>query len=160
MTDQEQKEREAALRERFWSKVSKVEGGCWEWTACLHPSGYGLFGIGRRPRRAHRLSFEWANGPIPEGQLVLHDCDNRKCVNPAHLHLGDEKMNADECWSRGRGVNQHVSGGVALSGQCANGHPYDEANTSMVKGRGGRLHRRCLKCNSTKSQRHRQRIAS
>jgi len=72
--------------ERFWSKVRKGEG-CWEWTAAkVH--GYGYFGMDGKLRRAHRVAWEIASGPIPPGAVVLHDCGNHGCVRPDHLRLG------------------------------------------------------------------------
>lgn len=77
---------------------------CWEWTGTIHPRGYGTLGIGGRVKhiKAHRFSYEMFFGPIPEGQKVLHECDNRRCVNPAHFFLGTDADNAKDCVAKGR----------------------------------------------------------
>ena len=62
------------LEERFWEKVDKTEG-CWVWTACRKQGGYGKIWDGENVSLAHRVSFAWANGSIPEGMLVCHKCD-------------------------------------------------------------------------------------
>lgn len=89
------------LGESFWSKVEKT-ATCWTWTAARSRDGYGAFGIAGRTRRAHRLSFEDASGPIPAGVLVTHRCDNRLCVRPSHLKLGTARDNAQDAVARGR----------------------------------------------------------
>ncbi|MCG7596313.1 HNH endonuclease [Mycobacterium sp. PSTR-4-N] len=77
---------------RFWQKVNKTES-CWEWTAYKNSAGYGKFRLDGESRLAHRVSFEWANGPIPEGMEIDHICHNPGCVNPAHLRLATGSLN-------------------------------------------------------------------
>lgn len=91
------------LEERFWAKVQKTDG-CWLWTAGTR-SGYGTLRSGgkRGPMiQAHRLSWELANGPMPQGAHILHSCDNKLCVNPAHLRPGTQADNTQDAIERGR----------------------------------------------------------
>jgi hypothetical protein len=90
------------MLERFWSRVRK-SGGRWEWTACINQDGYGMVRVfGRASKGAHRVSWEMANGPIPHGGHILHRCDNRRCVRPDHLFLGDNAANTADRQAKGR----------------------------------------------------------
>lgn len=94
---------------RFMGSVAPADDrACWDWGGTINGSGYGilyLVGSGR-PRTqvlAHRLSWMLANKKnIPDAQMMRHDCDNPKCVNPHHLRPGTAKDNAGDAKSRGR----------------------------------------------------------
>ena len=86
------------------NSVRDEKTGCWLWTKHIHRSGYGITSGPRKTKvRVHRMSWEVSNGAIPDGLWVLHKCDVRHCVNPAHLFLGDAKANSDDKIAKGRG---------------------------------------------------------
>jgi hypothetical protein len=88
--------------ERFWSKVDK-SGPCWLWTGNTK-NGYGVFHASpRRPHvTAHRFAYEELVGPIPPGMVLMHTCDVRACVDPAHLRLGTARDNMADMVAKGR----------------------------------------------------------
>ncbi len=69
--------------------------GCWLWTAATR-SGYGHIRVGGKSIGAHRASFMAYVGPIPDGHVVRHTCDNPPCVNPAHLTTGTQADNIND----------------------------------------------------------------
>jgi hypothetical protein len=95
-----------SINERFWSKVDRRgENECWNWTARLTSFGYGRIGTGGRygdMMHAHRASYLIHYGPIPDGLVVMHICDNRRCVNPAHLKLGTQADNLRDMYDKHR----------------------------------------------------------
>lgn len=94
---------------RFWQKVVKTDE-CWNWVGCLDGHGYGqIYDRDQRHRKAHRVSYEFAHGAIPEGLHIDHTCHNRGCVNPDHLQAVTNKANIENR----RGANRNnLSSGV------------------------------------------------
>jgi predicted XRE-type DNA-binding protein len=95
--------------DRFWSKVLKGDG-CWLWTGSMRTRGYGGFWLDGRNDMAHRVAWILAHGPIPEGLVVMHKCDNQSCVNPSHLQLGTFKDNSTDMVAKRRGREQFRAG--------------------------------------------------
>ena len=91
---------------KFWMKVNKLSNdGCWNWTGTVNQKGYGMIGcrrlnIGVNSIGAHRFSWLINIGEIPKGMWVLHKCDNKLCVNPNHLYLGDHLDNVKDAIKR------------------------------------------------------------
>lgn len=97
----------APVEARFWRHVEVAEG-CWRWTGHSgDPRGYGRIGAGGKNGGhilAHRLSYQIHKGPIPDGMVVMHECDNPSCVNPAHLKAGTASENIRDSFAKGRKV--------------------------------------------------------
>jgi hypothetical protein len=77
-------------------------GECWIWMGSRRADGYGQMALRNRPVLAHRFAYAHFAGDVPAGMNVLHRCDCRECVNPAHLFLGSHKDNAHDCIAKGR----------------------------------------------------------
>lgn len=111
------------IQDRFWGRVEiGSPDGCWVWTGTMHGSGYGvisgkLHGEHVGKILSHRAAWVMANGPIPDaadtgphGWVVMHTCDNRKCVNPAHLRLGRQAENVADMDKKDRRITVAKSG--------------------------------------------------
>jgi hypothetical protein len=104
------------IADRFWSKVDKDGpipehrpelGPCWLWTASTDRRGYGRIGYGGTNggwTSAHRAAWELADGPVPDGLLVLHHCDNPPCVRRTHLFLGTHVDNMADMRAKRRSL--------------------------------------------------------
>ncbi len=82
-----------------------VGDGCLEWKHSTSTKGYGQLsrpGAPGKNLRSHRVAYEDFNGPIPEGLMVRHTCDNRLCFNPKHLVTGTALENTRDGIERGR----------------------------------------------------------
>lgn len=91
------------IKERFWMKATKgAPDECWDWHCSTKGKGYGQFWYNGKPQRAHRIAWEIEKGNVPKRLNVLHRCDNRKCVNPAHLYLGTNSDNMLDMYRKRR----------------------------------------------------------
>ncbi|MCA1694243.1 MAG: HNH endonuclease [Actinobacteria bacterium] len=152
------------LAERFWSKVDRRgPDACWPWLAPLLKTGYGQISFGgNRTGLAHRVSWELAYGPIPNGITIDHHCHNidpdcpggvckhRRCVNPAHLRL--------------RTLSDNVLAGksqpavFARRDRCGKGHLFDAGNTYKWAHGHAPGARHCKRCRADMEARRRKRI--
>jgi hypothetical protein len=103
----ERREIPRAFIARFHAKY-KTDAACWLWHAGKYPHGYGMVNLGRKAdgrqhtEYAHRVAYVLAKGDIPNGQVVMHTCDVRACVNPDHLVLGTQTDNIRDAVDKGR----------------------------------------------------------
>lgn len=131
-----------ARAEVFWTRVDKQPGdACWLWLGSGDRCGYGLFWTGATTTTAHRVAYELAIGPIPDGLNLDHKCKTPRCVRPDHLDPVTHVQNI----RRAHGTQTH----------CGNGHEYALAGFS----RRGVDGRRCLACHRDDARRRRNRKA-
>lgn len=84
-------------------RSSEDSNGCWNWQWRLNTRGYGYLVLRKRHKKtgAHQLSYIAFNGDYDSSLWVLHKCNNRACVNPEHLYLGNAKQNRQDAINAG-----------------------------------------------------------
>jgi len=122
--------------ERFWRKVEVRDSGCWEWMGARGGTMlHGYFGFGGKNRLAHRYLYKTLIGPIPDGLVCDHLCDNPPCVNPGHLQIVTQRENVLRSRRAPTAINYWKT-------RCKRGHPLDEGSFYRTK-KGGRQCRAC-----------------
>lgn len=111
--EERKKGSQVLIAERFMAKVRRTDS-CWIWSAAKYWSGYGAFRYFNRIIPAHRASYQIHTGKIPDGFVVMHRCDNKSCVNPAHLKIGTQMENIRDKMTKGRQLRGEKHGRALL----------------------------------------------
>ena len=123
---------------------------CDEWEGPTNGKGYGSVYVTKTDDNksgtwnAHRLMWMQTYGPIPRGYVVMHLCDNPKCINIEHLRLGTQSDNMFDKVAKGRTHNTRGQ-------SCTHGHPWVSDNIYVHPS--GQWH--CLTCRKQSDRRRR-----
>jgi hypothetical protein len=133
-------------RVSFWTNINyDLNTGCWNWTGCKHPLGYGRMNYMGKVHYVHRLSAHFYLGYDLNSELVVcHHCDNPKCFNPKHLFIGTRQDNSVDCVRKGR------YDGPKPWTHCKRGHPLSGDNAIVRSDTGRKYCRACANIRNSK----------
>lgn len=87
-----------------------IKSECILWEKAVNSSGYGVTWFGGKQHYAHRVAIG-----AKKGEVVLHICDNRLCVNPEHLRIGTHADNSTDMVSKNRQAKGEACGNSKLT---------------------------------------------
>lgn len=144
--------RRLTLEERFRAKYVIEPNGCYRWTGCMRPDGYGQVWAFGTVRKAHRVALILAGRELPaydggstNALVVDHICRNTWCVNADHLRIVRQ---GDNCGVLAKPTPFFTN---KLRLFCPKGHPYSGENVARLLTRRGKrgqwgTGRMCLTC--------------
>lgn len=91
------------IEERIFSRTM-WRGKCLEFNGST-VDGYGRVKLHGKSQLVHRLVWSFKNGEIPDGYVIMHTCDNPRCVEIEHLQLGTQPENIADMTRKGRRVS-------------------------------------------------------
>lgn len=107
-------------------KAKASPSGCIELFNSLSEKGYPIIYHNNKKWRASRFVWTFHFGDIPEKMIVMHKCDNPKCINIEHLQIGTHMDNCQDKIRKGR------SNPRKKKAFCPRGHPYSGSNLRIV----------------------------
>lgn len=112
---------------RLWLRVKPAKS-CLVWQGAAS-RGYGQIKSNNKMIYVHRFSYELTYGKIKKNKEMHHKCENKLCVNPAHLVALTRKEHAR--------FNH-----LAIKKRCSRGHLFSKKNTILKNG----IQRDCRIC--------------
>jgi hypothetical protein len=110
------KKRYASIQDVL-ANTKTTGAGCMEWQGAINKDGYaacnayGLF----KSQALHREVYRLHTSAVPE--VVMHICDNRKCINPQHLVGGTPKSNLLDKLAKNRQAQGAANGRAKLTAE-------------------------------------------
>jgi hypothetical protein len=91
--------------DRIKCRTVEDSDGCWIWQGGCTGNGYAS--LRRAPDTGkqglcHRIMYRAVHGELLPGQVVMHTCDKKRCVNPDHLVAGTHTDNMVDKSRKGR----------------------------------------------------------
>jgi len=128
--------------------LTRPDGDCMIWQGTARVNGYGVTVYMGKQTTTHRIMYQLHTGqPVPDGVEVDHICNNRRCINPAHLQAVSHTENMRLARERRT--------------TCRAGHEWNDDNTyiTFIKRKQGGLReqRYCRVCRAIAQQNFRER---
>lgn len=147
---------------RFKTYLEQIKDGdnCWVQKRSLTSQGYGSITFCKRHYLTHRVAYSLLKGNLEKGKVVDHMCENRKCVNPAHLQLTTIRDNIERTYARNPNLRNVTRLPKYLcAGICPFGHEiktFDDLNNTPWKGGNNYRCRKCFKKRTSEYTKKRQ----